>query len=55
MLGYGMWEVITGTGSARLTIGSFTAFNTYVNLYEQGFSSIANIWINLRQVRATPP
>ena len=49
VLGYGMWEVITGTGANRLTIGSFTAFNTYVNLYEQGFSSIANIWINLRQ------
>ena len=50
VLGYGMWEVITGSGRDRLTIGSFTAFNTYVNLYEQGFSSIANIWINLRQV-----
>jgi ATP-binding cassette subfamily B protein len=50
VLGFGMWEVITGTGPNRLTIGSFTAFNTYVSLYEQGFSSMANIWINLRQV-----
>ena len=54
VLGYGMWEVITGSGPGRLTIGSFTAFNTYVSLYEQGFSSIASIWISLRQVLTTP-
>ena len=50
VLGVGMWQVITGHGAGRLTIGSFTAFSTYVSLYEQGFSSMANIWINLRQV-----
>jgi len=50
VLGVGMWQVITGHGAGRLTIGSFIAFSTYVNLYEQGFSSMANIWINLRQV-----
>ena len=28
VLGVGMWQVITGHGSGRLTIGSFTAFST---------------------------
>ena len=32
VLGFGMWEVLNG----RLTIGSYTAFSTYVSLYEQG-------------------
>ena len=50
VLGVGMRQVITGHGAGLLTIGSFIAFSTYVNLYEQGFSSMANIWINLRQV-----
>jgi len=35
--------------SANLTIGSFVAFNTYVSLYEQGFSSLANIYLNLSE------
>ena len=31
------------------SIGSFTAFTQYVSLFEQGFSSGANIWLQLRQ------
>ena len=37
----------------ELTIGSFTAFATYVQLYEDGFSSLANIWTNLLQTLAS--
>ncbi|MGB1597790.1 MAG: hypothetical protein ACPIOQ_33860 [Promethearchaeia archaeon] len=31
-----------------LTIGSFTAFVSFVSLFEQGFSSLANIWLSVK-------
>ncbi|KAL1530114.1 hypothetical protein AB1Y20_001035 [Prymnesium parvum] len=45
VLGFGMHQVLAG----NLTIGSFTAFTTYVSLYEQGFLALANIWLNTKQ------
>ena len=45
VLSYGMHQVLAG----NLSIGSFTAFTTYVSLYEQGFSTLANIWLNTKQ------
>ena len=30
-------------------LGSFVAFNTYVSLYENGFSALANIYLNLTE------
>lgn len=44
VLAYGMHQVIEG----NLTIGSYTAFATYVSLYEAGFSTLANLWINIK-------
>lgn len=40
-----MHQVITGD----LSIGSYTAFQQYVTLYEDGFKNLADIWINFKQ------
>lgn len=45
VLGVAMAEIIEG----GLTIGSYTAFAQYVTLYEDGFKSLADIWINFKQ------
>ena len=45
VLACGMHQLLAG----RLTIGSFTAFTTYVSLYEQGFTALAGIWLNTKQ------
>ena len=45
ILGVGMYMVVSG----ELTIGAFTAFTQYVSYFEQGFSSAANIWLQIRQ------
>jgi len=45
VLAVAMHQVITG----ELTIGSYTAFAQYVSLYEDGFKSMADIWINFKQ------
>ncbi len=37
----------------ELTIGGYTAFATYVSLYEVGFSTMADLWINLKQTIAS--
>lgn len=49
VLAYGMHQVTTG----ELTIGEYTAFATYVSLYEVGFSTMADLWINLKQTIAS--
>jgi ABC-type multidrug transport system fused ATPase/permease subunit len=40
-----MHQVIVG----ELSIGSYTAFAQYVQLYQDGFQNLADIWINFRQ------
>merc|ERR1719362_1079640 len=40
-----MHQVITG----NITIGSYTAFAQYVAFYEDGFKSLADIWVNFKQ------
>eukprot|EP00927_Polykrikos_kofoidii_P000742 TRINITY_DN10276_c0_g1_i1.p1 TRINITY_DN10276_c0_g1~~TRINITY_DN10276_c0_g1_i1.p1 ORF type:complete len:697 (+),score=128.52 TRINITY_DN10276_c0_g1_i1:148-2238(+) len=45
VLGVAMQQIIVG----NLTIGNYTAFASYVDLYEDGFRSIADIWINFKQ------
>lgn len=45
VLGIAMHQVIVG----ELSVGGFTAFTQYVSLYEDGFKSLADIWINFRQ------
>jgi ABC-type multidrug transport system fused ATPase/permease subunit len=45
VLALAMHQIITGS----LTIGSYTAFAQYVSLYEDGFKSLADIWINFKQ------
>ncbi|CAE7507577.1 abcB1 [Symbiodinium sp. CCMP2592] len=45
VLAVAMHQVITGS----LTIGGYTAFSQYVNLYEDGFKNLADIWINFKQ------
>ena len=49
VLALGMHQVLCGS----LSIGSFVAFNTYVSLYEEGFSSLADIWLNLQSTLAS--
>lgn len=44
VLGVGMHQVVAG----ELSIGSFTAFVQYVSLFEQGFSSMARIWLSVK-------
>ena len=44
VLGVGMHQVVAGA----LSIGSFTAFVQYVSLFEQGFSSMAKIWLSIK-------
>ena len=43
VLGYGMHQVLAN----HLSIGSFTAFVTYVTLYEQGFTTLVNMWLDM--------
>lgn len=45
ILAVGMHEVVSGT----LSIGAFTAFTQYVSYFEDGFSNMANIWLQIRQ------
>merc|ERR1719480_578874 len=45
VLGFAMHQVVTG----GMTIGDFTAFQAYVNLYEDGFKTVADMWINFKQ------
>jgi len=45
VLAFALRQVIQGS----LTIGSYTAFAQYVVLYEDGFKSLADIWINFKQ------
>ena len=41
---FGLHQVIEGT----LTIGSYTAFMTYVKQYESGFTQLSEIWVNIK-------
>jgi len=45
VLALAMHQVITG----NITIGSYTAFAQYVAFYEDGFKSLADIWVNFKQ------
>jgi len=45
VLAYAMHQVING----KLSIGEYTAFNQYINLYEDGFKNLADIWVNFKQ------
>jgi ABC-type multidrug transport system fused ATPase/permease subunit len=45
VLAYAMHQVING----KLSIGAYTAFNQYINLYEDGFKNLADIWVNFKQ------
>lgn len=45
LLGVGMREVVGGS----LSIGAFAAFTQYVQYFEDGFSSLANIWLQTKQ------
>jgi len=45
VLAYAMHQVING----KLSIGDYTAFNQYINLYEDGFKNLADIWVNFKQ------
>mmetsp|Transcript_70880 Transcript_70880/g.207687 ORF Transcript_70880/g.207687 Transcript_70880/m.207687 type:complete len:679 (-) Transcript_70880:165-2201(-) len=44
ILAVGMHQVATGS----LTVGSYTAFASYISLYEAGFGNITNIWLNFK-------
>eukprot|EP00405_Crypthecodinium_cohnii_P016742 CAMPEP_0206450028 /NCGR_PEP_ID=MMETSP0324_2-20121206/18463_1 /ASSEMBLY_ACC=CAM_ASM_000836 /TAXON_ID=2866 /ORGANISM="Crypthecodinium cohnii, Strain Seligo" /LENGTH=696 /DNA_ID=CAMNT_0053919563 /DNA_START=116 /DNA_END=2202 /DNA_ORIENTATION=- len=45
VLGVAMHEIIQG----GLTIGQYTAFVSYVTMFEDGFQNLADIWINFKQ------
>lgn len=44
-----MYQVVSG----QMTIGSYTAFASYVSIYEVGFSAFADLWITLKQTIAS--
>jgi subfamily B ATP-binding cassette protein MsbA len=49
VLALGMYQVVNG----QMTIGAYTAFASYVSIYEVGFSAFADLWITLKQTIAS--